>query len=810
MKTLPYVCIHGHFYQPPRENAWLDEIEIQESAAPYHDWNERILRECYGPNTTSRILNSEGRISDIVNNYARMSFNFGPTLLSWLEQKAPRTYSDIIAADALSMKLYDGHGSAMAQVYNHIIMPLASRRDKETQVFWGLYDFEKRFNRKAEGMWLAETAVDTETLEVLADFGIKFTVLSPYQAKRFRKIGSKTWTDGIDSRRPYRVILPSGKEINLFFYDGERSKGVAFDGYLNNGQYFADQLLSGHDPEMSDTQLINIATDGESYGHHHKSGDMALAYCMRYIEESGRAKLTNYSQFLALEPPTYEVEIVEDSSWSCAHGIERWRSNCGCHTGGPESWSQEWRVGLRTALDNLRDAFTDVFEKEMSAFCDNPWQLRNEYIAVIYDRTRENALEFAKKHTRKELSAYDMTRFNRLLEMQRHALYMYTSCGWFFNDLSGIETVQILQYAARGIQLAESVQAMKLKGAFLKDLDTAYSNLPSHGSGKQIYETQVAPKALTLTQVGMHYAVDSLFEESEKEITVLNYDCTSDWMHKSKMGTYVFASGFTRVRSRVTLSEKEFSFAILYLGNHHLVGSTSNALNPEEFESTVLKAKEAFDQGNLSACIDIIKRNFQEKSFSYFDLFKDQQLSLLKRVIGEHEERALASHEKIYDSSYSLLNLMNNSSLAVPKILKRNLETVFEYKLEDLFGDTGKPLNFGRLERYVESVEKWHADSHMDYDRLNYLATNLLIRRINRVNEETDLAFWLEKTRHFLKVIERINIRPDISRLQNFVFRLVKENNLNSEVKKSATELAEHILLDLSSNAVTTQKEEWA
>ncbi len=810
MKTLPYVCIHGHFYQPPRENAWLDEIEIQESAAPYHDWNERILRECYSPNTTSRILNSEGKIVDIVNNYARMSFNFGPTLLSWLEQKATRTYQGILEADRLSMKLYDGHGSAMAQVYNHIIMPLASRRDKETQVLWGLYDFEKRFGRKAEGMWLAETAVDTETLEVLAEHGIKYTVLSPYQAKRFRRIGDQEWINGIDSRRPYRVVLPSGKEISLFFYDGERSKGVAFEGYLNDGRYFAEELLSGYDAEIDDPQLIHIATDGESYGHHHRRGDMALAYCMRHIEESGKAKLTNYSQYLALHPPTYEAEIIEDSSWSCAHGIERWRSNCGCHTGGPGTWNQEWRVGLRKALDDLRDAFSEVFEREMAEYCDNPWELRNKYIEVIFRRNPDDLKQFVAKHTRTKLSRIQITRFNRLLEMQRHALYMYTSCGWFFNDISGIETVQILQYAARGIQLAESVQKGKLTEAFLSNLETALSNIPSQGNGRDIYVNDVAPKALTLTQVGMHYAVDSLFEDDNKEITVLNYDCTSDWQHRRTMGTYIFASGFTRVRSRVTLSQKKFSFAILYLGNHHLIGSTSNTLSPEDFETIAQKAAVAFDSGNLSECIDIIKKNFQEKSFSYFDLFKDQQMRLLQRVIGEHEERAMASYEKIYDSSYSLLNLMNSGHLGVPKILQRNLETVFEHKLEEIFLDELKPLNFTRLEQYVQSIEKWHVNTYLDYDRLNYLATNRLVARIDKVNEDTKREAWLKGTHQYLVLLERIGIHPEINKLQDFIFHLVKENHLTKEVKKAATELAEHILLDISSNAVTTQKEEWA
>ncbi|MEN8249541.1 MAG: DUF3536 domain-containing protein, partial [Bacteroidota bacterium] len=371
-----YVCIHGHFYQPPRENAWVEEIELQDSAAPFHDWNERITHECYRPNGVARVLNKENRIVDIVNNYAWLSFNFGPTLLSWLEKNEPPTYKSIIEADKLSMNHFDGHGSAIAQVYNHIIMPLANRKDKETQVIWGIYDFQKHFGRDPEGMWLAETAVDTETLEVLAENNIKFTILAPYQAQKFRKIRETEWVNGIDTKRAYVYNLPSGKSINLFFYDGENSQGIAFNGYLNDGEKFSKALISSFD-SRDENQLVHVATDGESYGHHHKNGEMALASCIRHIQENDDIRLTNYSQFLALEEPSYEVIINENTSWSCAHGIERWRSDCGCHTGGDESWNQEWRVGLRTSLDWLRDQLSALYFDELKKFTDDPWALRN-------------------------------------------------------------------------------------------------------------------------------------------------------------------------------------------------------------------------------------------------------------------------------------------------------------------------------------------------------------------------------------------------------------------------------------------------
>ncbi|HET6542013.1 MAG TPA: glycoside hydrolase, partial [Chryseolinea sp.] len=234
-----YICIHGHFYQPPRENAWLEVIEVQDSAHPYHDWNERISAECYAPNTASRILNEKGVIKNIINNYSKISFNFGPTLLSWMQTRDQETYQAVLDADRESMKHFNGHGSALAQVYNHMILPLANSRDKETQIIWGIRDFEDRFKRKPEGMWLSETAVDVESLELLGKHGIKFTILAPRQAKAIRKKGETTWTNvnalTLDTRRPYKYTLASGESIALFFYDGSIAQGVAFDGLLNDG-----------------------------------------------------------------------------------------------------------------------------------------------------------------------------------------------------------------------------------------------------------------------------------------------------------------------------------------------------------------------------------------------------------------------------------------------------------------------------------------------------------------------------------------------------------------------------------------------
>jgi len=385
-----YVSVHCHFYQPPRENPWLEAIEQQDSAYPYHDWNERITAECYAPNASSRILDPEERIAAILNNYAHISFNFGPTLLSWLQANAPDTYGCILEADAASIEGFSGHGSAIAQAYNHMILPLATRRDKITQVLWGIRDFQHRFGRDPQGMWLPECAVDNETLEVLADLGIRFTVLAPRQAARVRGIGETEWHDvagGVDPSRAYRAKLPSGKSITLFFYDGPISQGVAFEGLLSNGHRLAERLLGGVSDERTWPQLLHIATDGETYGHHHKYGEMALSFALDHIRRSGAAKLTNYAEFLEKHPPEWEVEIVANSSWSCAHGVERWRADCGCSSGMRPEWRQEWRGPLRQALDWLRDALAAPHEKDARALLPDPWAARDEYIAVVLDRS---------------------------------------------------------------------------------------------------------------------------------------------------------------------------------------------------------------------------------------------------------------------------------------------------------------------------------------------------------------------------------------------------------------------------------------
>ena len=569
-----YLCIHGHFYQPPRENPWLEAIELQDSAFPYHDWNERIAAECYAPNTAARQLDCEGRIVGIVNNYSQISFNFGPTLLAWIAEKMPDVLAAIIEADKSSRKRFSGHGSALAQAYNHMILPLANRRDKLTQARWGIRDFEHRFGRSPEGLWLPECAVDTDSLEVLAESGIKFTVLSPFQAGKVRRIGAEKWRDvnggRVDPSRAYRINLPSGRNIAVFFYDAPVSKAVAFERLLSDGETFARRLMDGYDDERGHSQLMHIATDGESYGHHHRYGEMALAYALDYVQSNGLAKLTNYGEFLEKHPPTHEARIHEKSAWSCSHGIGRWQRDCGCNSGGHPAWHQRWRQPLREALDWLRDQVAPAYEANAKEYFKDPWRTRDDFISVILDRSSANVQRFLLAHSSRELTPQDELHCLRLLELQRHAMLMFTSCGWFFDELSGIETVQVIQYAGRVLQLAHHTLGLDLEAPFLDRLAKAPSNIPEHKDGRRIYEKFVKPAIMDREQLGAHFAVSSLFETYPREARIYRFIFEQRHHQAFEAGKARLVIGNAKITFEITRGADVFSYAAMHLGDHNV------------------------------------------------------------------------------------------------------------------------------------------------------------------------------------------------------------------------------------------------
>jgi len=562
-----YICIHGHFYQPPRENPWLERIEVQDSADPYHDWNARVHAECYAPNAVSRILNERSRITGIVNNYEHISFNFGPTLLSWIQRKSPDIYRKIIEADHISAEKHGGHGNAIAQPYNHIIMPLANRRDKITQTVWGINSFRKHFNRAPEGIWLPETAVDLETLEILCEQGILFTILAPRQARRVRPLTTTIWRDvsdgSVDTSIPYLVRLPCGGTIAVFFYHGAIAHDLAFGGLLQNAENFENRLFQALPAAGKNPPLVNVATDGETYGHHHRFGDMALAYALEQVRKNPDVDLTNYGEYLSLFKPTHEVEIIGNSSWSCIHGIERWRADCGCRAGGNPDWNQKWRQTLRESLDWLRHELIRIFSRHATPLLQNPWQARDEYINVIMDRSESGKTDFLDKHARKPLHIKERSMALQLLEMQRNAMLMYTSCGWFFDEMSGIEATQVLRYAARAIELAERCSTESLEDAFIERLEKAQSNIRDMGTGADIYRRFILASKSHLKEVAIHFSLSSFFENYQQKNTLGCYIIELKEYEKQRHEHTIAATGRLHARSTVTEEEASFIFAAL-------------------------------------------------------------------------------------------------------------------------------------------------------------------------------------------------------------------------------------------------------
>jgi len=438
-----FICIHGHFYQPPREDPWTEQVPSEESAAPYHDWNQKITRECYAPNLEAKILDREGRIREHFNNFLHMSFDVGPTLLEWLRDNESSVYEGILSADQGSLELNSGHGNAMAQCYNHMILPLATRRDKETQVIWGIRDFEYRFGRTPEGLWLPDTAVDLESLALMAREGIRFSILAPRQAQSFRWLGEVKWMETkdrpLDPRVPYRLNLPRGESITLFFF---------------------------HDP---------------------LSREMALAYSLERLQGEKVTAVTNYGAFLERFSVHHEVRIWENTSWSCAHGVERWRSDCGCHVGGKPGWNQAWRRPLRETLDWLRDAVNPSFEEAASRLLRDPWEARNDFISLLLEHTPENRRSFFATHALSRPDIHEEVRILELMEMQRNLMFMFTSCGWFFDDPAGLETLLILKHAAKAAETATSLLGLKLEPELSRRLEAINSNDPVQGTGRDLW-----------------------------------------------------------------------------------------------------------------------------------------------------------------------------------------------------------------------------------------------------------------------------------------------------------------------------------
>ncbi len=771
-----YVCIHGHFYQPPRENPWLEYVELQDSAYPYHDWNARITEECYRQNAASRILGPDKRIIEIVNNYESISFDFGPTLLYWLETHAPDVYAMVLEADRRSREKFSGHGSAMAQAYNHMVLPLANVHDKETQVVWGLEDFRRRFQREPEGMWLPETAVDISTLEVLAGHGIKYTILAPRQAKRTRKLtGGRRWRDvnegDLDTSIPYICSLPSGKQMVLFFYNGPVSHGIAYGGLLHSGDNFARRLIESFPQDNEQTPLVHVATDGESFGHHHHHGDMALAYCLHHIRANNLANITIYSEYLEKHPPEYEVEIWENSSWSCVHGVERWRSNCGCAADHTHSGQQQWRAPLRQAFDWLRDKLATVYENRMAAYHPDPWRLRNEYIRVINDRSRENVNGFIAQAAGRELDHHDKVTFLKLLEMQRNGMLMYTSCGWFFDNISGIETVQVMMYASRAMQLCHEIQNWNLEPEFKDMLQNAPNTKRPYANGREVYEAFVEPARVDLHRVGAHFALSSVFEESSEErIDIYCYSAAIEDFEHAEAGVQVLTTCRTRIQSNITFEQYAVDSAVLYLGDHHLFAAVQGRMADEQFKRIRQDLVKAFRKGDSNDVMRLMNTAFEGKNYSLTHLFKDQQREILNLLLESTWEEIESSFRHIYEHNYAIMHMIRNMNMPLPKALSAPSEFILN---EDICAAIqADHMDLRRLRDLADEVERLSLS--LDRERLSFEGSrkiNSLASSWQETPEKLDLLSSMERG---LEILRLLTPEMDLQHAQNVFFTIGK------------------------------------
>ena len=779
-KCKVFLTVHGHFYQPPRENPWLEAIEQQDSALPFHDWNERINNECYNPNSVSKIVDSKNQILNVVNNYEYMSYNFGPTLLSWMEEFAPMAYERIIKADINSRKLHHGHGNAIAQVYNHMIMPLANERDKQTQVKWGIKDFEYRFGRQPEGIWLAETAVDDDTLRVLVENGIKFTILSPYQAQRIRKYGEENWQDvswgNIDPARSYRYYIKSApdKYIDLFFYDGAISKSVAFDELLKDGNKFVNRLKDGVSTVRNYPQLINIATDGESYGHHTKFGDMAMSYAMKLKVKDAGFIITNYGEYLEKYRSDWEVEIKPVSSWSCFHGVGRWAEDCGCSTGGHPGWNQKWRRPLRDALDYLRDETIAIYKKYGKKFFKNPEDTRNNYINVILDRSENNVKNFQEEFFVPDLDNEQKIRAMELLEIQRQAMLMYTSCGWFFSEISGIETVQIMKYAARVMQLAKNFIKKYLEPHFLEILAEAKSNMPEFGTGKDVYERFVKPSVVTPKQIVSLWAISSLYSDVEDEESVYCYRIKKHSYKRVVKGNSQLVIGHIEVKSMVTLEKSNLVFAMLQFsgGDFHCAIKEYS----DNFMETRKELIRTYLVSPLTEIIRTIDNYFGKEYFTLKDIFIEERRKILQTMLKGKLQNFANTYETMYNEGKGSIYQMQTLGLEIPNEFKISAQYVLTKQFNDLFVESKGFLSNDIIQQASDiNFEAKRIGIQIDKSETSKIFSKKIAQNVSRLAYALDIQ-QVEATLELLDCIGKLEIVVDIAEAQNYFFAKVVSN----------------------------------
>ncbi len=793
-----YVTVHGHFYQPSRENPCLDAVERERSAFPAHDWNERIHLECYRPNAFARILNDQGEVLGIVNNFEYMSFNVGPTLMSWMERHDTETYRRIQEADQRSCERLRGHGNAIAQVYNHIIMPLATERDKYTQIRWGKAAFRSHFGRDPEGMWLAETAVDTPTLEALAAEHIRFIILAPSQAQRCRPIPTDDhpdpeWTDvawgQINPIQPYRFFIPGGNPhrdyVDVFFYDGPISADVGFNDTLRSSQYFANRIAQAVRTNSPRSQLLSLVTDGETFGHHKKGGEKALAFALiRELPARGWT-VTNFAHYLSISPPTWEVELKPVTAWSCIHGVDRWRDDCGCGRGGGSH--QRWRRPLRDALDWLRDRLAEVYEESGRRLFTDPWRARDAYINVIRDRSQASVQRFLAQEQSHALDETEKVDALRVLEMQRHALLMYTSCGWFFEEVSRPEGVQLLRCAGHAMNLARAGAGAQLEEGFLERLETVPSNLGMFQHGAEIYRRLVAPSLIDLNQVAADYAMSSLFTPRSFEERLYCY--VIEWLDYElrRKGTQNLAAGEIRLTAEITQESAHLMFAALHLGGWDLRCFIGPFTGEKAYGQTKASLFEALNQGSASLTVHALNNLFGGQCYGLQSLLPEERHRILRLLSRETMNRLDPLYTQLYQESCGVLAAYHRDGVDGPQELRLAAEMAMAHRarvtLQNLERETrefpaGDPRRcLGHLaELEAITAEACHLRCQIRTPQVRKSLEKLVVRALQQLLDEgradgvERCIGWVER---LLDLCDGLNFRAASDRAQELYLKIL-------------------------------------
>ncbi|MBP8645210.1 MAG: DUF3536 domain-containing protein [Syntrophobacteraceae bacterium] len=792
---IKYVCLHGHFYQPPRENPWLEAVETEESADPYHNWNERIHIECYRANTAARLVGEKNRVLRLRNNYRSLSFNFGATLLRWMEEQDPWSYGTILAADR-EVHTRTGHGNAVALAYNHMILPLANRRDQVTQVRWGVLDFEHRFGRRPEGMWLPETAVSRETLGVLADEGIRYTILSPHQASRWRFLDETEWRDardgGIPTGRAYRFDCGRGRGIRLFFYDAALAKGIAFERLLEHSSRLLNRIqhnFDHRDRSRREPWLVHTATDGESYGHHFKFGDMALAAAFEELDRDPSAEVLNYGRFLSMFPTVAEVEIRENTAWSCVHGLGRWERDCGCRIGDDPGWNQQWRAPLREALNRLRDSLALHYEKEMARLSSDPWEARNDYIRVVLNPGGERD-KFLNRHTRFGPAKTDVPRFFQLLEMQRCSMLMFTSCGWFFDEISGLETRINLKYAARAIQLARKTGAPPLEESFLAILEKAPSNRKEFGNGAEVYRKKVQPEVVEFDRVVANHAIRSL---AKAHSPVYRLYCFQYVPQKEEdLGSYPARSlyGYVRVRDTRTLEEADFLYAALHFGGLDFRCSVKPYGGDAEYQHILASLEQSMEEQNMVNTVRFLDQVFGTTFFNLQDAFRDIRSSVAIEISQQKLRLYRELQQHFFQTHQPLLVSLRQWGIQIPRDVQGAIRSVLgeevrlivreilEHRQEyeggtESWEDTDffYRVHMGRLNTILESARGWRLI--LRPNGLSAEVGNVLVECLSELGKGFDTAVAGRLVR-LLAMCKKLNLQPETWKLQTLFFEMVR------------------------------------